>query len=111
MKWKLLVSLEILCVCETYMGRCFAENRHVVFSGSRLEKGYVMFCYSGCLREHVMFGKGISITQQTVDDARWYWCEFPFFAGLCWTFLALVLAGDTVWNWFALPFFAGHCLP
>ena len=39
---------------------CFSENC--------LVKGRVMFCYGGCLRGH-MFGKSISITQQTADSA------------------------------------------
>jgi hypothetical protein len=29
-----------------------------------------------------MFGKGINITQQTVDDAVWHWFNLPFLAGL-----------------------------
>jgi thiosulfate reductase cytochrome b subunit len=28
----------------------------------------VVFCWSGCLRGHLMLGKGISITQQTVHN-------------------------------------------
>ena len=30
-----------------------------------------------------MFGKGINITQQTKNDAMWYWFTLPLFAGLC----------------------------
>jgi hypothetical protein len=29
----------------------------------------------------MMFGKGMNITQQTVDDAVWYWFALPLFAG------------------------------
>jgi hypothetical protein len=37
------------------------------FSGSCLGKGHMVFCWSRCLRGHVMFRKSISITQQAVD--------------------------------------------
>jgi hypothetical protein len=33
-----------------------------------VKRGHVMFCWIRCLRGLVMFGKGISITQQTMDD-------------------------------------------
>jgi hypothetical protein len=33
------------------------------FSESCLEKGHVMFCWSGLMKEHMMFGKAINITQ------------------------------------------------
>jgi hypothetical protein len=47
----------------------FAEKRHMVlFYIICLVKGHVMFYWSGCLREHMMFRKGVSITQQTVDN-------------------------------------------
>lgn len=59
------------------MGGCFGEavirkdalprTGMRCFSGSCLVKGLVMFCWSGQSREHVMFGKRISIAQQTVD--------------------------------------------
>ena len=39
------------------------------FSGSCLLKGRVMFCWRGCLRGPLTFGKSVSITQQAVDDA------------------------------------------
>jgi hypothetical protein len=41
-----------------------------------------MFCYSGYSREHMKFGKGINLKQQTVDNAVWYWFALPFFSGL-----------------------------
>lgn len=34
-----------------------------------MKKGHVMFGWSRSLRGHVIFGKNISITQQTVDNA------------------------------------------
>jgi hypothetical protein len=64
------------------MGGCFAEADTwegvllrtdmwvwVFFFFWNLEKGYVMFCKSGHLRGHVIFGKDMSITQQAVDRA------------------------------------------
>jgi hypothetical protein len=62
------------------------------------------------LREHVMFGRGRNITQQTVDSTEWYWYALPFFAGHCKALLMLLLADNTVWYWLTLPFFAGHHL-
>ena len=50
-----------------------------------------------------MFGKDISITQQTVDDA--VWPALPLFAGLRWALLTLVFAMALVW----LAFLADHC--
>ena len=43
-----------------------------------------------------MLGKGIKITQQTVDDAVWYWYILAFFAGHHWALLTLVFADDAV---------------
>jgi hypothetical protein len=62
------------------------------FSGSCLMRGHAMFCWCGHLRGHVMFGKSISITQQTVDNplALVHLATF-FFAGLHWALLTLVL--------------------
>ena len=51
------------------------------FSGSCLDKGHVVFRSSGCLKGRVMFGKGVSITQQTVGRTVWYWFALQFFAG------------------------------
>jgi hypothetical protein len=64
-------------------GRCFSENRHVVFFWKLPGKWAwkMMFYWSGCLREHTMFGKSISVTQQRVDDTVWYWFTLPLFAG------------------------------
>jgi hypothetical protein len=53
-----------------------------------------MFCYSGCLREDVLFRKDINIAQQTVNDAGWYWFILPFIAGHHWALLTLVFADD-----------------
>ena len=53
-----------------------------------------------------MFGKGISVTQQAVDDAL----ALSALAGLHWALRMLVFANKAVWYWFALPYFAGHCL-
>ena len=36
------------------------------------------------LREHVIFGKGIHITQQIGDDTVWYWFTLPLFADHNW---------------------------
>jgi len=76
-------------------GDVFPENRYVVFSGSCLERGPVVFCWSRCLREHVMFRKDINITQQAVDDAVWHWFALPLFAGRGWALLMLVFANNT----------------
>ena len=61
-----------------------------------------------------MFGKGININQQTVDNAVWYWHTLPLFACLHWALLRLAFVGDdddndddvdvdVVWYWFTLP--------
>jgi hypothetical protein len=39
-----------------------------VFPGSCFEGGHVMSCYSWNLKKYVVFRKGISITQRTMDD-------------------------------------------
>ena len=36
-----------------------------------------------------MFGKGININQQTVDNAVWYWHTLPLFACHNWAMLRL----------------------
>ena len=41
-----------------------------------------------------MFGKGININQQTVDNAVWYWHTLPLFACLHWALLRLAFVGD-----------------
>ena len=48
---------------------CFAENRHMVFLWKLPDKSASDVLQSGCLREHMMVGKGVSITQQPVDDS------------------------------------------
>jgi len=64
------------------------------FTGSCLVKGHVMFCQSGHLREYVMVGKGVSITQ---TDSVWQCgiglpCHFLLvFVRLCWWPVELVL--------------------
>jgi hypothetical protein len=63
------------------MKECFAENRR-------------MWCSSGnCLvKGHLMFGKSISITQQTFL----HWFTLPLFAGHDWASLMLVFGDDTL---------------
>lgn len=46
------------------------------------------------MREHVMLGKGISITPWTVGDDGWYLCALPFFTGHRWALLTLGFADD-----------------
>ena len=58
-----------------------------------------MFSWSRGLRGHVMSEKGISITQQTVDDA----------AGLPWALLMLVFTDNAV-ALVRLAFFTDHHL-
>jgi hypothetical protein len=61
------------------------------FSGSC----WVVFCLSRCLRGHMMLGKSISVTQQTVNDAL----ALVRPAGLHWSSLTML------WHWSALlPF-------
>jgi hypothetical protein len=67
----------------------------------------MMCCYHGCLREHVIFGKGTFTTQQTVDDVVWYWFALSFFAGHHWAVLPLVFTEVSV---FVLSFFVVHHL-
>jgi len=64
------------------------------FSGSCVVKGHVMFCWSGPLRRLPMFGKSISIAQQTVDVTLSE--ALVYHARLCWALLTLVYADDTV---------------
>jgi hypothetical protein len=90
------------------MRGCFAEDRPVVFSwkhscGEGCEKG-VMFCWRGCLRGLMMFGKGISTTQQTVNDTL----TLVHLAGPCWTLLTLVFRAYAL-TLVHLAFFAGLC--
>jgi hypothetical protein len=56
-----------------------------------------------------MFGKGIHITQPTVDDAVWHCLALPLFASLSWASLMLVSTEDTV-ALVHLAFFTDHCL-
>ena len=66
--WK-LSSERMFCWSRHVRGR-FAEKDIWCLSGHCLvKKGHVMFCWSRSLRGHVIFGKNISITQQTVDNA------------------------------------------
>jgi hypothetical protein len=48
-----------------------------------------MWCFSRSLREHLMFGKGISLTQHTVDDSVAL-VRLATFAGLCWALLTML---------------------
>jgi hypothetical protein len=59
---------------------------------------------------HVMFGNGITITQQSVGDTVWYEFALPLFVGPRWVLLMLIFTEDAVWYWFALPLFADHHL-
>ena len=84
-KWKFVISLEtqlcdVMFFWKLSSERMFCWSRHVrgrfaekdiwCLSGHCLvKKGHVMFCWSRSLRGHVIFGKNISITQQTVDNA------------------------------------------
>ena len=84
------------------MKRCFPKNRNVdflffvclFFSESFLEKGYVVFSWSGCLKEHIMFGKSISIIQQWTTISTGPLVCLTLFAGLYWASLLL--------HWFTL---------
>ena len=51
----------------------------------------------------MIFGKGINITQQTVNDTVRRWFALPLFAGLLWALLMLVFTDYAVWHWFTLP--------
>lgn len=73
------------CVAEADMWKDVLLRRDMCFLGSRLEKGHVMFCYGRRLRAHVMFGKGVSITQQTV--------ALVHLITLCWSPLGFADAG------------------
>jgi hypothetical protein len=68
-----------------------------------------MFCYSGCFREHVILGKGINITQQTVNDTVRRWFALPLFAGLHWALWTLVFDQDTL-ALVCLALFTDQCL-
>ena len=78
------------------MEACFAENRQVLcflfFVFFPLEdgwKGGMKFSWSKCLREHVIFGKSISVIQETVDDG----VVLVQFITLCWSSLGFTDAG------------------
>lgn len=64
-----------------HMRGCFAEHRHVVFSGSCLVKEHVSCYWSRWLRRRMLFGKSISLTQWTRHDALALICH-AFFADL-----------------------------
>jgi hypothetical protein len=57
-----------------------------------LVKGHIMFCWRRCLRGQVMFGKSVSITQQTMDNAL----ALVHLAGLHWASLSLVFTDDAL---------------
>ena len=102
----------VLCdvFLETVLGdHVFRENRHVMLFWRQPGKGLCDALLEQLLERALMSGKGISITQQTVDNALRYWYSLPFFAGHCWALLMLVFTNSTVWYWFTLLFFADHC--
>lgn len=72
--------------CDLFLGTALWDDDVLLradkrcFPGSCLVRGHVMFCWSGHLRGHVLFGKGVRITQQTVDKALTLVC----LATLCW---------------------------
>lgn len=76
------------------MRRCLVGTEDILmrtdmlcFSGSCHVKGHGIVCSSGCLRGHVMFGKSVSVAQQTVNDLQ------------CFTFLlALVRLAVFCWS-------------
>ena len=84
--------------------RRFCWSRHVkggllradiwCFSGSCLGKGHVGFCWRRCLRGHMTFGKGISITQEIVDDA----VPLVHLDSLCWSSLDIADTGLHWWQ-------------
>jgi hypothetical protein len=76
------------------------------FSESCLLKAHVMFFWSGCLRGHVMFGKSVSTTQQTVDDTLALVC----LAGLHWALMMLIFT-DNVMALVCFAFLSDLCLP
>jgi hypothetical protein len=74
MKWECLVLLESQLCHDVFLEAVLWEDVLLrtdtwCFWQSSLVKGHAIFCWSGCLRGHVMFGKSISVTQQTVDNA------------------------------------------
>jgi hypothetical protein len=80
----------LFCWRLSYVMWCFLEivfwedvllRTDMWFFGSCLAKGCVTLCWRGRFRGHVMFGKSVSITQQTVDDAL-AWVHLAFFAEL-----------------------------
>ena len=54
------------------MGGCFAENRRVVFIWKLTGEKTCTALLEGTLGGQVMFGKSVSITQQTVGRTVWY---------------------------------------
>ena len=93
--WK--VSYERMFLLRQTCERMFCwEQTRGVFPETAQKKRHVMFCWSRCLRGLVMFGKGISITQQTVGHSvasslivicrdvikrnapkKFWWCPIP----------------------------------
>lgn len=73
-------------------------------------KSCLLFCKSGCLRGHMMFGNNINITQKIVDDAMWYWFTFPLSDDLWQASLTIIFADVSVWYWLSLPLFSDHHL-
>lgn len=80
-----------------HMRGCFAEHRHVVFSGSCLVKEHVIFC--------LIFRKSISRTQQRVGDTL----SLVRLAGFHWASLMLCFT-DNLLALVHLAFFADVCL-
>lgn len=77
---------------------CFAEVR-----------GHVMFCWSRCLRESVMFEKSISRTPQTVKGCSCIatpyntWLGFASSAMLCWFLLVVFIERNMPKNFLWYP--------
>jgi hypothetical protein len=56
-----------------------------------------------------MFGKGITMIQQTVNNAVWHWFILQLFADLHWALLRLISTDDAV-ELGHLAFFTDHHL-
>jgi hypothetical protein len=71
---------------EADTGEDFVEDRHMMFCWKLPGERHVMFSQS----KHIMFGKSVSITQQTMDGAL----ARVSLAALCWS--SLGFTDDTV---------------
>jgi len=93
---------------ETLMRGCFAKNRHVVFSGSCLEKKtcniFLEQMPERCLDVWKGYKYNLTYTVIRVD-----WATFPLFAGLLWALLTLIFADNAVILVY-LAFFTHHHL-